>query len=95
MQLYNNKVYINNYENENSIFYFVREPAIKNINNFSNEQEYLEYLKFMEGSVKMLKIKNYCYEGILILDGTFTIPVTYNDLINIRIGENKVKTFIM
>lgn len=92
LQLYNNKVYIPNYDNENSIFYFVREPAIRKITNFPNEDEYLEYLKSMEGSAKSLKIRNFCYEGVFILDGTFTVPITYNDVINISVGENKVRT---
>ena len=92
LQLYNNKVYIPQYDNENSIFYFVREPAIKRISNFTSEQDYSEYLKFMEGSAKSLKIRNFCYEGVLILDGTFTVPLTYNDQINISVGENKVRT---
>jgi len=92
LQLYNNKVYIPNYDNENSIFYFVREPGIGKINNFPSEPDYLEYLKFMEGSAKSLKIRNFCYEAVLILDGTFTVPVTYNDLISISVGENKVRT---
>lgn len=92
LELYKNKVYIPNSENENSIFYFVREPGIKNIKSFSSEQEYIDYLKFMEGSVKMLKITNFCYEGILILDGTFTIPVKHDDVIKVKIGDDKVKT---
>ena len=92
LELYNNKVYIPSNDNENSIFYFVREPAIRKRSNFTNLQDYSEYLKFMEGSAKSLKIKNFCYEGILILDGTFTVPVLYNDLINISVGENKVRT---
>lgn len=92
LQLYNNKVYIPSYDNENAIFYFVREPAIRRSSNFTNEQEYSDYLKFMEGSANNLKIRNFCYEGILILDGTFTVPVMYNDTINISIGENKVRT---
>ncbi len=80
-----------NYENENSIFYFIREPSLKpNINLTSDE--YSEYLKFMEGSSKFINIKNYCFEGVLILDGSFSIPVFYNDLISVKVGDKKLKT---
>jgi hypothetical protein len=94
LTLYNNEVYIPTYDNENSIFYFVREPGISNFKDWKNEDEYLEYLKFMEGSANSLKIRNYCYEGVLILDGTFTIPLNYDDLIKVRIGDYKIKTLL-
>jgi len=94
LRLYNNEVYIPTYDNENSIFYFVREPGIRTFKDNINEDEYLEYLKFMEGSSNSLKIKNYCYEGVLILDGTFTIPLNYDDLLKVEIGDNKIKTLL-
>lgn len=94
LRLYNNEVYIPTYDNENSIFYFVREPGIRKFKDAIDEDEYLEYLKFMEGSSNSLKIRNYCYEGILILDGTFTIPVKYDDLLTVKIGDYKIKTLL-
>lgn len=94
LELYNNKVYLSNSDNDNSIFYFVREPGIKNRANFRTEHDYREYLTFMEGSVKSLQIKNFCYEGILILDGTFTIALKHDDTIKIEIGSDKVKTLL-
>jgi hypothetical protein len=80
-----------NYENENSIFYFVREPSLRPSFN-QTPDEYAEYLKFMEGSAKLVTLKNYCFEGVLILDGSFSIPVSYNSLISVKVGDKKLKT---
>ncbi len=50
-------------------------------------------MNFFEGSAKCIEIQNYCYEGNLIVDGSFTIPVDYNDKIKIRLGVHKIITF--
>jgi hypothetical protein len=89
--MYNDKLYIPEYENENNIFYFVREPSLKS---YANDEidDYVKYLKFMEGSANTITLENYCYEGILILDGSFTIPVDYYNLIKIGNCDKKINT---
>jgi hypothetical protein len=78
------------YENKNSIFYFVREPSFKS--GITDENEFIDYMKYMEGSAKFIQLENFCYEGILILDGSFSIPVDYNKKIKISIGNCTIKT---
>jgi len=89
--MYNDKLYVPEYENENSIFYFVREPGFKKMKE-NQIDDYVNYLNFMEGTAKSIELENFCYEGILILDGSFMIPIDYNEKINISIGKNKIKT---
>jgi nicotinamide riboside kinase len=91
LKMYQDKIYMPNYENENSIFYFVREPSLKP-NKGIDDMEYIEYMKYMEGSAKKIEMENYCFEGVLILDGSFLIPVDYNKTITISIGDCKIKT---
>jgi hypothetical protein len=89
--MYEEKIYMPNYDNENSIFYFIREPSLKPSKGVE-ESEYIEYLKYMEGSAKSIELQNFCFEGVLILDGSFEIPVDYNQKIKISIGNNMIKT---
>ena len=51
MKLYLQEVYNSEHNDENSIFYFIREPGLKNLQNFPSEKDYAEYLNFMEGTV--------------------------------------------
>jgi hypothetical protein len=90
--MYDEKLYVPEYENENSIFYFVREPSINKMKDIIHLKKYEEYLNFMEGTARSIHLDNFCYEGILILDGSFTIPITYNEKIKISIGNNRIKT---
>lgn len=89
--MYKQKIFLPNYENENSIFYFVREPNLKPNKGLTVDQ-YDKYLNFMEGAAKTISINNYCFEGTLILDGSFSIPVSYNDIISVKVGDKKLKT---
>jgi hypothetical protein len=95
VKMYNEKLYMPQYENENSIFYFIREPSLRrfgNGNGNDNINEHINYLNFMEGTAKLITLDNFCYEGILILDGSFEVPLEYNDKIKILIGDKKIKT---
>lgn len=90
IKLYNNKIYIPEHKDTNSIFFFVREPGLSQGNR--TEEEYIRYLGFMEGSADKITLENYCYEGILILDGSFTVPIEYNEKIEIRLSDKIIKT---
>jgi hypothetical protein len=93
VELFNNKIYIPNYEHDNSIFYFVREPSIRPFNeNMINVDEYIKYLHFMEGSAKKIKLKNFCFEGMLIMDGSFSIPLVYDEELEITVGNSIIKS---
>jgi hypothetical protein len=90
-----NKLYMPQFEgsSEDSIFYFVREANIRSLKENCEINEYEKYLNFMEGSAKSIELENFCYEGNLIVDGSFTIPVDYNQKITISVGDKKIKTF--
>jgi hypothetical protein len=95
IKLYNNKVYIPENNSENSIFYFVREPAIKSFNSSmskSNLDDYIQYLNFMEGSAKSIKLQNFCFEATLIMDGSFTIPLNYDEHLEISSEDRYIRT---
>lgn len=89
-----NKFYMPKFDTkDDSIFYFIREANVKPFKDSIGIKEYEKYLNFMEGSAKCLEIQNFCYEGNLIVDGSFTIPVDYNEKIKISLGEKKIITF--
>lgn len=89
--MFNNKIYIPEYKNENSIFYFVREPGLNPV----KYPEYVQYLNFMEGVAKTINLSNYNYDGVLILDGSFPIHLNYNEQIKICVGDSKINTINM
>ncbi len=99
LKMYNDKLYIPEHENENKIFYFVREPGFRKYDHDKSEgdsnvmHDYVDYLTFMEGTAEVITLESFCFEGVLILDGSFTIPVSYNDVMKIKIGDNKIRTF--
>jgi NAD kinase len=90
LKMYRQYCFNSSNNNQDSIFYFVREPSLKS--NFPDVEKHIEYLNFMEGSAKAMSIDNFCYEGILILDGSFTIPVDYNEQLQVIIGNKNIKT---
>lgn len=88
--MFNDKVYIPDYVDKDSIFYFIREPSIRNPMNYKGDYE--EYLNFFEGNCHKLKIENYCFEGNIILDGSFNIPINYNEDIVVNMSDKKLRT---
>jgi hypothetical protein len=91
LEMYNENN-IPKHEDTNSVFYFIREPNLKPFNNGSIH-EYIDYLHLMEGSANSISLENFCYEGCLILDGSFEISVNYNDIVKIQISNEKISTF--
>lgn len=96
VKMYNDKLFIPDYKDENSIFYFIREPSLRTYKGDENDkvkiEEYADYLNFMEGTANKISLESHCYEGVLILDGSFTIPVDYNDKIKIEVGDKEITT---
>lgn len=90
IRMFNEKVYIPDYKNKDSIFYFIREPSIKGYGSCIGEYE--DYLNFFEGSCHTLKLENYCFEGNIILDGSFNVNVNYNEDIEVNISDRKLRT---
>lgn len=90
LELYKNKIYLPEHDDDKSIFYFVREPSLQVRK--PSQEEYISFIKFMEGSAKSVKIESFCYEGVLAIDGSFEFPVSYNDVIDIKVADKSVKT---
>ena len=88
---YKNKILKKNFLNKESsdkIFYFVREPLYstsKHLDDYSK-------LKLYEGEVKKIKVKSHCYEGSLIVDGSFVKHLDYNDSFELSIDKQKLRT---
>ncbi len=74
----------------NKMYYFIREPIISPPETL-NFEEYFKY-KLLEGSVSKIKIKSFCYEGGLIVDGSFVKSVDYNEDFYITLDENQLRT---
>lgn len=75
-------------EDKDKIFYYVREPMYNYDN--KNINEYLKY-KFFEGKVNKLSLKSYCYEGNLIVDGSFVRNLRYGDSFHLSVDEEKLR----
>jgi len=90
--LFKNRVYVppENDSNEKEIFYFVREPSMRTKNVFG--QQYIDFLNFMEGKANKIIIDSYCYEGRLVLDGSFKVDVDYDERLEITGGIKNIKT---
>ena len=90
--LFKNRVYVppENDSNEKEIFYFVREPSMRTKNVFG--QQYIDFLNFMEGKANTIIIDSYCYEGRLVLDGSFKVDVDYDERLEITGGRKNIKT---
>ena len=87
-----NNSYLYNDENKNKLFYFISQPTIyKPKKEISNEEAYLKY-KLLEGCVDTIKLKSYCYEGDLIIDGSFEKTLNYGDEIVLSVSNNKLRT---
>lgn len=81
---------IENSINSNKIYYFIREPLLKKPEKF-NKEEYDNY-KILDGSSNDMMIKSFCYEGALIVDGSFMKKVDYNEEFYLSIADNKLRT---
>lgn len=75
-------------DDKNKIFYYVREPMYNYDN--KNINEYLKY-KFFEGKVTKLSLKSYCYEGNLIVDGSFVRNLRYGDSFDLSVDDEKLR----
>ena len=86
--------YIPHYENKNSVFFYVREPHIScNLkNSLKIIEDYIKYLKTLEGVTDKLKIQNFGFDSFLILDGFFEVPISYYDSFEISISDKKLRT---
>ncbi len=90
--LYKEKIYIPDYEEgNNNIYYFVREPGIK-YEGTDCEEEYVNYVNFMEGRAKNIKVTSYCYGGMLLCDGAFSYDLNYDETVHIKLSDHYVKS---
>jgi hypothetical protein len=90
LSLFKHKIHLTETKKKDNIYYFIREPNIR-INN-TNEEELIKYLELMEGNADKIVFDNHCFQGQLILDGSFEIPLKYNDKIEIKAENNKILT---
>ena len=93
LKLYNS-YYIPDHNNPNSIFYHIREPHIstKLRNSLIYIEDYLSFLKDLEGSTEKITIRNQGFDCFFIIDGFFEVSISYNETIQIQTANNKLRT---
>jgi len=75
---------------DDNLHYLVREPSMRTKNVFG--QKYIDFLNYMEGSSHKIVVDSYCYDGLLVIDGSFKVKVNYDERIEITGGSKTIKT---
>ena len=93
LNLYNED-YVPENTDPGSIFYHIREAHIssKIRNTLKNMDDYLVYLKNLEGATNRIKIQNYGFDSFFIIDGFFEVQISYNESFEISTVNKKLRT---
>ena len=93
LKLYNFS-YTPPHENPDNIFYHVREPHLtdKLRNIYRDIDDYLNYLKDLEGSTTNIQIQCFGYDCFFIIDGFFEVQIGYNESFYIQTVNKKLRT---
>jgi hypothetical protein len=93
LQMYNDD-YIPETQEKNSVFYYVREPhiSINMQNNLKMVQDYIRYLKCLEGVSDRIRLQSFGFDSFFVLDGFFEVPVSYHDIFEVSTSDKKLRT---
>ena len=61
-------------------------------NNLKIVEDYLKYLKCLEGVSNKIKLQCFGFDSFFILDGFFEVPVSYHDSFEVSSSDRKLRT---
>lgn len=88
------KDYIPDTKDQNSVFYYVREPhiSINMLNNLKMVEDYMRYSECLEGISDKISLQSFGFDSFFVLDGFFEVPVSYHDIFEVSKSDKKLRT---